>query len=133
LSYPPRERDRDLGVFLSRSEPLSLFLGTAHSGRVGCQVHFGVPFAASKTLRSVVLAVSNSTTKKINECIKVKILVLTISAFLVKRCKSWSTAENIRIKARTPRRLVPIAVSESSSLPIGGNGTDQLGFKAGSR
>jgi hypothetical protein len=58
---------------------------------------------------------------------------LTISASLVERSKCHSTAEKIRIKARTPRRLVPIAVFEGRGLLINGHRTDQRGFKAGSR
>ena len=58
--------------------PEGLFFShPAHPERVARQVNFGVPFAASKTSRSFVLAVSNSTTKKLSECIKLKILLLT--------------------------------------------------------
>src|ERR1700720_749692 len=41
-----------------------------------CQVRFGVPFETSKTSRSVVLAVSSSTIKKLREYIILKVFLL---------------------------------------------------------
>ena len=66
-----------------------------------------------------VLAVSSSTIKKLSEYMILKVLLFSIPASLVKRFKSYSTAKEIRIKARTPRRLVPIVVVEILSLLVG--------------
>jgi hypothetical protein len=41
--------------------------------------------------------------------------VASSCAIKVKSCKSYSTAKEIRVKARTPRRLVPIVVFEIPS------------------
>jgi hypothetical protein len=62
-----------------------------------------------------------------------KVLLCVIPAYLVKRFKSDSTAKEIRIKARTPRRLVPIVVVEMRRLRVSGNGTYQPGVKCGPR
>ena len=48
----------------------------AHPEMAACQVHFGVPFETSKTSRSVVLAVSSSTIKKLSEYMILKVLLL---------------------------------------------------------
>ena len=109
------------------------FYRTPHPEMAACQVHFGVPFDTSKTSRSFVLAVSSSTIKKLSEYMIFKVLLFAIHASLVKRFKSYSTAKEIRIKARTPRRLVPIVVFEIRSLLVSGNGTYQPGVKSGPR
>jgi hypothetical protein len=109
------------------------FCRMAQSERAACQVHCGVPFETSKTSRSVVLAVSSSTIKKLSEYMILKILLFAIPASLVKRFKRCSTAKEIRIKARTQRRLVPIVVFEIRSLLVSGNGTYQPGVNFGSR
>jgi hypothetical protein len=93
----------------------------------------GVPFETSKTSRSFVLAVSSSTIKKLSEYMIVKVLLFAIPASLGKRFQRCSTAKEIRIKARTQRRLVPIIVFEMRSLLVSGNGTYQPGVKSGSR
>jgi hypothetical protein len=62
-----------------------------------------------------------------------KVLLCVFPAYLVKRFKSDSTAKEIRIKARTPRRLVPIVVVEMRRLRVSGNGTYQPGVKCGPR
>ena len=52
------------------------FCRTAHPEMATCQVHFGVPFETSKTSRSVALAVSSSTIKKLSEYMTLKVLLL---------------------------------------------------------
>jgi hypothetical protein len=52
------------------------FCRTAHPEMAARQVHFGVPFETSKTSRSVVLAVSSSTIKKLSEYMILKVLLL---------------------------------------------------------
>ena len=52
------------------------FCRTAHPEMAACQVHFGVPFETSKTSRSVALAVSSSTIKKLSEYMILKVLLL---------------------------------------------------------
>ena len=61
-----------------------------------------------------------------------KVLLFAIPASLVKRFKSYSTAKEIRIKARTPRRLVTIVVVEILNLLVGAV-TYELGVKSGTR
>jgi len=109
------------------------FCRMAHPERAACQVHCGVPFETSKTSRSVVLAVSSSTIKKLSEYMILKVLLFAIPASFVKRFQRCSTAKEIRIKARTQRRLVPIVVFEIRSLLVSGNGTYQPGVKSGPR
>jgi len=46
---------------------------------------------------------------------------------------SYSTAQEIRIKTRTQRRLVPIVVCEIHSLLVSGHGTYQPGLGSGLR
>jgi hypothetical protein len=62
-----------------------------------------------------------------------KVLICVIPAYLVKRFKSYSTAKEIRIKARTPRRLVPVDIVEMRRLRVSGNGTYQPAVKCGPR
>src|ERR1700732_1932886 len=52
------------------------FCRAAHPEMAACQVHFGVPFETSKTSRSVALAVSSSTIKKLSEYMILKVLLL---------------------------------------------------------
>jgi hypothetical protein len=52
------------------------------SEMAACQIHFGVPFDTSKPSRSVVLAVSSSTIKKLREYMLLKVLPFAIPASL---------------------------------------------------
>jgi hypothetical protein len=58
---------------------------------------------------------------------------IAIAASLLKLSESYSTAEEIRIKTRTQRRLVPIVVFEIRSLLVGANRTYQPGVNSGPR
>src|ERR1700688_41847 len=107
------------------------FCRTVHPEMAACQVHFGVQFEISKTSRSVALAVSSSTIKKLSECMILKVLPLRSSRLLLKRFESYSTAKEIRIKTRTQRRLVPIVVFEMRSLLVSRYGTYQPGVNSG--
>jgi len=60
-------------------------------------------------------------------------LFFAITTLLSKRFNILSTAKEIRIKFRTPRRLVPILVFRIRSLLITGNWTYQSGVKSGAR
>ena len=63
------------------------FSRTAHPEMAPCQVQFAVRSETSKTSRSVVLAVSSSTIKKLSECMVVKVLLLRSSRLYLRAAK----------------------------------------------
>jgi hypothetical protein len=110
--------------------PRSSKSAAAHREVAACQLHSGVSFETSKTPRSVVLAVSRSTIKRLSEYILLKILLLRSPHLYLSASKFILTAKEIRIKTRTQRRPVPIVVFEIRSLLVTRHGTYQPGVNS---
>jgi hypothetical protein len=92
-----------------------------------------VSFETSKTPRSVVLAVSSSTIKRLSEYILLKILLMRSPHLYLNASEFTLTAKKIRIKTRTQRRPVPIVVFEIRSLLVTGHETYQPGVNSRAR
>jgi hypothetical protein len=103
---------------------------TAHPEVAACQVHSAVSFETSKTPRSVVLAVSSSTIKRLSEHILLKMMLLRSPRLYLSASEFTLTAKKIRIKTRTQRRPVPIVVFEIQSLMVTWHGTYQPGVNS---